>query len=126
VVANGDIQIMMRRKPTTTPNRFSKKNKVSFYTLCVDTYVDNDPKEIKIDQDMVAIKRFVELCLNKDILPEVIYLAFAVKDKYPQKDAVNCMSIVLWDWLIKSERINTGNLTPEKIQKSLEKFSKKD
>ena len=94
--------------------------------MCVVIYVDNYPKEIKIDQDMVAIERFVELCLEKDILTEVVYLAFSVKEKYPQKDAVDCMSIVLWDWLIKSERMNTGNLTPEKIQKSLEKFSKKD
>jgi len=87
--------------------------------------VDNDPKEIKIDQDMLAVKRLVELCLKKDILSEVIYLSFAVKNKYPQKDAIECMSIVIWDWLIKSERLNT-NLTPEKIQKALEKASKKN
>ena len=80
-------------------------------------------KEQKINQDMVAIERFTELGLKKDILPEVIYLAFAVKDKYPQKDAVNCMSIVLWDWLLKSERVQS--LTPEKIQKALEKFPKR-
>ena len=80
-------------------------------------------KEQKINQDMVAIERFVVHCLRKGILPEVIYLAFAVKEKYPEKDAVDCMSLVLWDWLVKSERVE--NLTPEKIQESLEKFSKK-
>ena len=87
--------------------------------------MDNDPyREKKTDQDMVAIERFIVLCLNKNILPEVIYLAFAVKDKYPQKDAVDCMSIVLWNWLIKTERVQ--DLTPEKIQKALEKFPKKE
>ena len=81
-------------------------------------------KESKIGQDMVAIKRLVELCLKKDVLPEVIYLSFAVKNKYPQKNATECMSIVIWDWLIKSERLNT-DLTPDKVQNALEKFSKK-
>lgn len=77
----------------------------------------------KIDEDMFVMEKLVSLCQEKDILPEIIYLAFSVKEKHPRKDGIDCMSEVLWEWLAKSERVT--EITPEKIQELLDKNAEK-